>query len=124
MGRTTAPAKRRQDDEEMEITASETPPHSAKSRRKSNSDCLLLTKSGCISLIRNEVNAKYDSGYRNSENTNTLLGRRLTLGQACWIIGVALFGPDIPLEESGFDLHIYHILYIDHILHILHMVLQ
>ena len=52
-------------------------------------------------MITNEVNAKYDASYRNSDNTNKLLGRSLTLGQACGLIGVALYGADIPLEDSG-----------------------
>ena len=84
----------------MELT---TPPVSAKSnsRRKSNSDGLLLTKSGRVSMISNEVNAKYDASYRSSDNTNKLLGRSLSLGQACGLIGMALYGADIPLENSG-----------------------
>ena len=79
-----------------------TPSASAKkARRKTNSDGLLLTQSDRVSMASNEVNFKFDSSYRSSENTVTLLGRRLTLGQACVIIGVALYGPDIPLEDSG-----------------------
>ena len=80
-----------------------TTPASAKTRdrRKSNADGLLLTKSGRVSMITNEVNAKFDASYRNSDNTNRLLGRSLTLGQACGLIGVALYGADIPLEDSG-----------------------
>ena len=69
--------------------------------RKYNSDGLLLTKRGRVSMASNEVNVRFDSSYRSSENTVTLLGRRLTLGQACGIIGVALFGPDIPFEDAG-----------------------
>ena len=72
-----------------------------KARRRTNSDGLLLTQSGRVSMASNEVNVRFDSSYRSSENTVTLLGRRLTLGQACGIIGVALYGPDIPLEDSG-----------------------
>ena len=72
-----------------------------KLRRKSNLAGLLLTKRGSVSMTSNEVNIKFDSSYRNSENTVTLLGRSLTLEQACGIIGVALYGPDIPLEDSG-----------------------
>ena len=53
------------------------------------------------SVGRNNINAKYDASYRNPENTNRLLGRALTLGQACGLIGVALFGADIPLEGAG-----------------------
>ena len=56
-----------------------------------------------MSMSSNKVNLvkpKYDVSYNNYENTNTLLGH-LTLGQACGIIGVALYGADIPLEDSG-----------------------
>ena len=79
------------------------PPSSSakKLRRKSNLDGLLLTKKGSVLMTSNEVNIKFDSSYRNSENTVTLLGRSLTLGQACGIIGVALYGLDVPLEDSG-----------------------
>ena len=79
----------------------DTPTASAKARRKSNADGLALTKSGRVSMSGNEVNARYDASYRNSENPQTLLGRSLSLGQACGIIAVALHGPDIPLEEAG-----------------------
>ena len=53
----------------------------------------------------NSINTKYDSAYRNSENENKLLGRLLTLGQACGIIGVCLYGADIPMEQSGIVLY-------------------
>ena len=72
-----------------------------KARRKSNLDGLLLTKRGSVLMTSNKVNIKFDLSYHKSENTVTLLGRSLTLGQACGIIGVALYGPDIPLEDSG-----------------------
>jgi hypothetical protein len=39
--------------------------------RKSNSAGLLLTKSGCVSMICNEVNAKYSASYHNSDNNKT-----------------------------------------------------
>jgi hypothetical protein len=58
-------------------------------------------------MITNEVNAKFDASYRNSDNTNRLLGRSLTLGQACGLIGVALYGAEIPLEDSGSFLQAY-----------------
>ena len=87
---------------EPELDPTTTPASAkTKTRRKSNSDGLLLTKSGRVSMIINEVNAKYDTSYRNSDNTNKLLGRSLTLGQACVLIGVALYGADIPLEDSS-----------------------
>ena len=95
---------------------SATPSGSARHRRKTNSDGLRLTNSGSVSMSGNKVNDKYDASYRNSENTNRLLGRLLSLGQACGIIGVALFGADIPMEEPGMHLHILHILYISHII--------
>ena len=102
MYRNSTSGKRKQREEDAEIIESlDDPSPAPKSRRKSNSDGLLLTKSGRISMITNEVNEKYDSSYRNSDNTNKLLGRGLTLGQACGIIGVALYGADIPLEDSG-----------------------
>jgi hypothetical protein len=74
---------------------------SAHKRRKTNADGLQLTKSGSVSVGRNNINAKYDASYNNPENTNRLLGQALTLGQACGLIGVALFGADIPLEGTG-----------------------
>ncbi len=89
---------------------------SAKKRRKSNADGLALTKSGLVSISRNDVNAKFDASYRNSANLTKLLGRSVTLCQACGIIGVALHGSDLPLEDAGNILHILHILHIFHIL--------
>jgi hypothetical protein len=102
-----------------------TPSGSARNRRTTNKDGLKLTNSGRVSMSGNKVNEKYNASYRNSENTNRLLGRLLTLGQACGIVGVALYGADIPMEESGILKHILHILYILIfklcILHILHI---
>ncbi len=74
---------------------------SARRRRKTNADGLQLTKSGRVSVGCNNINAKYDASYRNPENANRLLGWALTLGKACGLIGVALFGADIPLEGAG-----------------------
>jgi hypothetical protein len=88
---------------------------SERKRCKTNANGLLLTKSGHVSVGRNDINAKYDASYRNPENTNRLLGRALTLGQACGMIGVALFGDEIPLEGAG-DFLTYYI-YILLILH-------
>ncbi len=53
-----------------------------KSSRKSNSDGLLLAKSGSVSMITKQVNAKNNASYCNSDNTNKLLERSLTPGQA------------------------------------------
>ena len=60
------PAKNIVEDDAIEITASATPPSSGRARRTSNADGLLLTKGGRVSMTTNEVNAKYDSSYRNS----------------------------------------------------------
>ncbi len=56
---------------------------SGRKRRKTNANGLPLTKSGRVSVDGNDINAKYDASYRNPENTTRLLGRALTLGQAC-----------------------------------------
>jgi hypothetical protein len=87
-------------DNESELPATEET-DSGRNRRKTNANGLPLTKSGRVSIGRNDINAKYDASYRNPENTTRLLGRALTLGQACGLIGVALFGADIPLEGAG-----------------------
>ena len=117
--RTSTPSKRIAMDESAEAVESPngpvtpgTPSGSAQNGRKINSDGLQLTNSGRVSMTGNKVNEKFNASYRNSENTNRLLGRLLSLGQACGIVGVALFGADIPMEESGIHLHILHILYI------------
>ena len=86
---------------ELDIIESSVGPFVARKRRTSNADGMQLTKSGRISMSKNEVNAKYDASYHNHENENKLLGRLLNLGTACGIIGVALYGADIPLEDSG-----------------------
>ena len=119
MTRTSTPSKRIAMDESVEAFESPngpvtpgTPSGSARNRRTTNKDGLKLANSGRVSMSGNKVNEKYNASYRNSENTNRLLGRFLSLGQACGIVGVALFGADIPMEESGIHLHILHILYI------------
>ncbi len=85
-------------DLDSELPATEEP-ESGRNRRKSNANGLPLTKSGRVSIGRNDINAKYNASYRNPENTTRLLGRALTLG--CGLIGVALFGAEIPLEGAG-----------------------
>ncbi len=47
-----------------------------------------------------------------------LLGQLLALGEACGIIGLCLYGPYMPMEQSGIVMYIYLILHIYHILHI------
>ena len=73
-----------------------------------------MSKSG------NAVNARYDASYSNSENLKSCLDevtKSLSLGQACGIIAVALYGPDFPAEDAGNVLHISHISYINKIVH-------
>jgi hypothetical protein len=90
----------------------------ARNRRKSNKDGLPLTKSGCISLVCNNINAKFDSTYRNPDNERKLLGRSLNLGHACGIVGMALYGADVPSDSAGNILRILRILHFHEYLHI------
>ena len=77
----------------------------------------------CSLQRTSEINDKFDSSYRNSENNITLLGNGLTLGQACVIIVVALYSADITGEEFGILFHIYHFVRIKHIVHILYIMI-
>jgi hypothetical protein len=99
------PCQSKRVDVEEEHPAATATPDSARKRRAVNKHGLPLTKSGRVAGSANSINAKYDSAYRSSENENRLLGRLLTLGQACGIIGVCLYGPDIPMEHSGIVLY-------------------
>jgi hypothetical protein len=99
-------------DVEEETPAAISTPDSARKSRVVNKDGLLLTKSGRVAGSANLLNSEYDSAYCNLENHNRLLVQLLTLGQACGIIGVCLYGPDIPMEQSG--------IYICQILHVAH----
>ena len=100
-----SPAQSKRVDDEEEHPAATATPDSARKRRAVNKHGLQLTKSGRVAGSANSINAKYDSAYRNAENENRLLGRSLTLGQACGIIGVCLYGADIPMEQSGIVLY-------------------
>jgi hypothetical protein len=107
----------------VEIEASEVPQHAetTRNRRKSNKDGLALTKSGRISLVCNDINTKFDSTYRNPDNEQKLLGRFLNLGQACGIVGMALYGAAVPGDSAGYILRIYKYLHILRILRILNI---
>jgi hypothetical protein len=48
--------------------------------------------------------------YRNSDNKRKLLGRSLNLGQACGIVGMAVYGADVPGDSAGNILRILRIL--------------
>ncbi len=100
-----SPAQSKRVDDEDEHPAATATPDSARKRRAVNKHGLPLTKSGRVAGSANSINAKYDSAYRNAKNENKLLGRLLTLGQACGIIGVCLYGADIPMEQSGIVLY-------------------
>ena len=100
-----SPAQSKRVDDEEEHPAATATPDSARKRRAFNKHGLSLTKGGRVAGSANSINAKYDSAYRNAENENRLLGRSLTLGQACGIIGVCLYGADIPMEQSGIVLY-------------------
>ena len=69
----------------------------------------VLASSGRPSVKRNAVNGKYGTNYRNSTVTKTIMGKTVTLGRACALVGVALMGPNIPIEEAGHEerLHIF-----------------
>ncbi len=47
------------------------------------------------------MNKKYNSRYRNSENTNRLGGKLLELGRAIGIVAMALYGFDVSLEAAS-----------------------
>ncbi len=112
-----SPAQSKRVDVEEEDLAATSTPDSARKRHAVNRHGLQLTKSGRVAGSANYINTKCDSAYRNSENENRLLGRSLTLGQACGIISVCLYGPDIPMEHSGILLYSPYL----HMLHILHI---
>jgi hypothetical protein len=47
------------------------------------------------------MNKKYNSRYRNSENTNKVGGKLLELGRATGIVAMALYGFDVSLEAAS-----------------------
>ncbi len=60
-----------------------------------------LAKCARPSFSENTVNTKYNSRYRNSENTNRLGGKLLKLGRATGIVAMALYGFDVSLEAAS-----------------------
>jgi hypothetical protein len=68
-----------------------------------NKKGLAVTPGGRPSVRQNAVNAKYASSYRNALNTHEIMGKRVTIGKACGLLGIVHFGPNIPLEEAGHD---------------------
>ena len=49
------------------------------------------------------VNSKYGTPYRNPLNKREIMGKKLTIGKACALLGTAHFGQKIPLEEAGHE---------------------
>jgi hypothetical protein len=109
-----SPAQSKRVDDEEEHTAATATPDSARKRRAVNKYGLSLTKGGRVAGSANSINAKYDSAYRNADNENKLLGKFLTLGQACGIIGVCLYGAEIPMEQSGIVLYSTYFAYLSY----------
>ena len=68
-----------------------------------NKKGLAVTPGGRPSVRQNAVNAKYASTYRNALNMHEIMGKKLTIGKACALLGIVHFGPNIPLEEAGHD---------------------
>ena len=68
-----------------------------------NKHGLELTPSGRPSIKKNVVNDRYSSKYRSPTNTETILGKSLSIGHAVALIGTVMMGPDVPLEGAGHD---------------------
>ena len=90
--RKKAKAPSRSDDDEIGF-------HTPTSRK--NKMGLELTPSGRPSVKKNQVNAKYGSNYSSSSSAEKILGKRLSIGRACALLGVVMLGPEIPLESAG-----------------------
>ena len=63
----------------------------------------VLTSSGRLFVKKNVVYGKCGTNYRNSTVTKTIMGKTVTLGKAYALVGVALVGPNIPIEAVGHD---------------------
>jgi hypothetical protein len=64
---------------------------------------LPVTPGGRPSVKKNAVNAKYSGNYRNPLNTQEILGKKVSIGRACAVLGIVQLGPNIRLEEAGHD---------------------
>ena len=62
-----------------------------------------MTPGGRPSVRKLAVNEKYGTSYRNGRNTREIMGKKLSIGKACALLGIAHFGPKIPLEEAGHE---------------------
>ena len=70
---------------------------------KINKKGLIMTPGGRPSVRKLAVNEKYGTSYRNGRNTREIMGKKLSIGKACALLGIAHFGPNIPLEEAGHE---------------------
>ena len=62
-----------------------------------------MIQGGRLSVKKLAVNAKYGTPYRNPLNTLEIMGKKLSISKACALLGIAHYGPNIPLEEAGHE---------------------
>ena len=62
-----------------------------------------MTPGGRPSVKKLAVNAKYGTPYRKPLNTREIMGKKISIGKACALLGIAHFGPNIPLEQAGHE---------------------
>ena len=62
-----------------------------------------MTPGGRPSVKKLAVNAKYGTPYRNPLNTREIRGKKLSIGKACALLGIAHFGQNIQLKEAGHE---------------------
>ena len=62
-----------------------------------------MTQGGRPSVKKLAVNERYGTPYRNSLNTREKMGKKLSISKACALLGIAHYGPNIPLEEAGHE---------------------
>ena len=70
---------------------------------KINKKGLRMTPGGRPSVRKLAVNEKYGTSYRNGRNTREIMGKKLSIGKACALLGNAHFGSNIPLDEAGHE---------------------
>ena len=62
-----------------------------------------MTPDGRLSVKKLAFNTKYGTLYRNPLNMLEIMGKKLSISKACALLGIAHFGPNIPLEEAGHE---------------------
>ena len=68
-----------------------------------NKKGLVVKPGGRPSVKKLAKNAWYSTSYRNPLDMLEIMGKKLTIGNACALLGIAHFGPNIPLEEAGHE---------------------